>query len=221
MIIWPILALLFTGLEALSVWKGWRRMEYIAKPAVIISLIAWLIVSTGVKGIAFWFGLGLLFSLIGDVVLFFPQDSMFLAGLTVFLLTHIFYLIGLRQQLLTPTAWSLVLLSVILLNAVRLLRRIAFAMRARGMGRMVYPVIIYGLVVSLMLATAMSTLSNPAWKAGAAFLITVGASLFWISDLMLAWNKFVSPLKWGELPVIMTYQLGQTLLIAGVIQHLA
>ena len=221
MILWPILALLFAGLEALAVWKGWRRMEYIAKPAVIVSLIAWLFMSTGFQGNAFWFGLGLLFSLVGDVVLFFPQDSMFLAGLTAFLLTHIFYLIGLRQQLLTPTAWSLVLLSVILLNAVRLLRRITGAMRSKGMDQMVYPVIIYGLVVSLMLATAMSTLSDPAWKTAAAFLITAGASLFWISDLLLAWNKFVSPLKAGNLPIIIAYQLGQILLIAGVIQQLA
>lgn len=221
MIIWPILALLFAGLEAMAVWKGRRKVEYFAKPAVILSLMVWLFASTGLEGIAFWFGLGLLFSLIGDVALFFPQDSMFLAGLTAFLLTHILYLIGLRQQLLTPTAWSLVLLAVILLNAVRLLRRIAGAMRSKGMGQMVYPVIIYGLVISLMLATAMSTLSDPAWKAAAAFLITVGASLFWVSDLMLAWNKFVSPLKSGQLSIIMTYQLGQILLIAGVIQHLA
>jgi len=221
MILWPILALLFAGLEALAVWKGWRWVEYIAKPAVILSLIAWLFVSTGFQGIAFWFGLGLLFSLVGDVVLFFPQDSMFIAGLTAFLLTHISYLIGLRQQLLTPTAWSLVLLAVILLNAVRLLRRITGAMRTKGMSRMVYPVIIYGLVVSLMLATAMSTLSDPAWKAATAILITLGAALFWVSDLMLAWNKFVSPLKSGDLAIIMIYQLGQILLIAGVIQHLA
>ena len=93
-------------------------------------------------------------------------------------------------------------------------------MRTKGMGQMAYPVIIYGLVISIMLATAMSTLSDPAWKVGAAFLITVGASLFWVSDLMLAWNKFVSPLKGGELSIIITYQLGQILLIAGVIQHL-
>src|SRR5215471_17627426 len=102
MIILPILSLLFAGLEALAVWRGWRRVEYIAKPAVIVTLIAWLLVSTGFQGIAFWFGLGLLFSLVGDVILFFPQDSMFLTGLTAFLLTHLFYLIGLRQQLLTP-----------------------------------------------------------------------------------------------------------------------
>ena len=221
MILWPILALLFAGLETLAVRKGWRRVEYFAKPAVIVSLIAWLLVNAGFQGIAFWFGLGLLFSLLGDVLLLFPQGGMFIAGLIAFLLTHLCYLIGFRQQLLTPSAWSLVVLFIILLNAVRLLRRIAGAMRAKGMERMVYPVIVYGLVVSLMLSAAMTTISDPAWKVGTALLVSIGAFLIWISDLMLAWNKFVSPLKRGQLSIIVSYQLGQILLIAGVIQHLA
>jgi uncharacterized membrane protein YhhN len=219
MIIWLILALLFAGLEALAISKGWRRVEYIAKPAVIITLIAGLFVSTGLQGSAFWFGLGLLFSLLGDIFLLFPGDKMFLAGLVAFLLTHICYLFGFRQQMLAPSAWSLVLVFFILLNAVRLLRRLVGSMRASGWNRLVYPVIVYGLVISLMLFAAMSTLADHDWDVRAAFLVSMGAFLFWISDLMLAWNKFVSPTKGGRLAIVAAYHLGQISLIAGVIRQ--
>ncbi len=151
----------------------------------------------------------------------FPSEKMFLAGLIAFLLTHICYLIGFRQQMLAPSAWSLVLIVVILLNAVRLLRRIVASMRARGMHRMVYPVIVYGLVISLMLYAAMSTLSDQDWEVGAAFLVSAGAFLFWLSDLMLAWNKFVAPLRVGRLLTVAAYQIGQISLIAGVIRQFA
>ena len=54
---------------------------------------------------------------------------------------------------------------------------------------------------------------------GAALFVSLGAFLFWISDLMLAWNKFVTLLASGRLPIIVTYQVGQICLIAGVIIH--
>ena len=219
MIIWLILALLFAGVESLAIGKGWRRVEYIAKPAVILCLIAGLYIGTGLQGSAFWFGLGLLFSLLGDVALLSLSEKMFLAGLVLFLFTHICYLFGFRQQLFAPSAWSLVLVFVILLNAVRLLRRIVGSMRARGLNRLVYPVIVYGLVISLMLFAAMSTLSDQEWDMGAAFFVSVGAFLFWLSDLMLTWNKFVSPLKVGRLTAVAAYHVGQISLIAGVIRQ--
>ena len=219
MIIWLILAVLFAGLEALAIWKGRRRVEYVAKPAVILCLIAGLAVGTGLQGSAFWFGLGLFFSLLGDVILMSPSEKMFLAGLIVFLLTHICYLIGFRQQMVSPSAWSLVVISIILLNAVRLLRRIVGSMRTQGMNRLVYPVIVYGLVISLMLYAAMSTISDHSWNIGAALLVSGGAFLFWLSDLILAWNKFVSPLKIGWLSIVALYHFGQIGLIAGVIRQ--
>ena len=215
--IWLILAFIFAGLEGVAVWRGWRPIELIAKPAVILSLLIWLFVETGFQGDTFWFGIGLLFSLVGDVLLLF--DRMFLPGLVAFYLTHIFYLLGFKEQLLHPTAWSFILLFLILLNGVRLLRRIAGAMRAGGENQLVNPVVFYGLLISFMLYAAMSTIFDPAWTTGAAFFVSVGAFLFWISDLLLAWNRFVTPRTSGQVPIIVAYELGQIFLIAGVINH--
>jgi uncharacterized membrane protein YhhN len=110
-------------------------------------------------------------------------------------------------------------MAVIMLSGVRLLRRIVSSMHTRARQGLVKPVVFYGLLISLMLAAAMSTLSDPAWKAGAALLVSAGAFLFWASDLMLAWNKFVSPLQSGRIAIIVAYYLGQIGLIAGVISQ--
>lgn len=217
--IWLIFALVFAALEAIAVSKNLRNLEYVAKPAVMVCLFLWLYTSTGLQGNLFWFGIGLLFSLLGDGLLLVPQDRMFIPGLVAFLLTHICYLMGFREQLLQPTGWSLMLIAVIMLSGVRLLRRIVSSMRARDVHGLVMPVVFYGLLISLMLAAAMSTLSDPTWKAGAALLVSAGALLFWTSDLMLAWNKFVSPVQVGRIAIIVAYHLGQIGLIAGLINH--
>lgn len=215
------LALVLIGalLEAIAVRRNIHRLEFFAKPAVMIFLLIWLYVSTGLQGRALWFGVGILFSLIGDVALLSSSDRMFIAGLIAFLLTHVFYLIGFKDELLHFTAWSSILLLFIYVNGLRLLWRIVGAMRLQGQDTLAVPVVVYGLVISLMLYAAMSTMYGPQWKTSAAVLVSGGALLFWISDLILAWNKFVSPIKNGHFFNIIAYHLGQIGLIAGVINQ--
>lgn len=219
MSIWLSLALLFAVLEAIAVSKNIRQLEYIAKPAVMICLFLWLYASTGLQGQAFWFGLGILLSLIGDVLLMFSLDRLFLFGLVAFLFTHIFYLAGLREELIDITAWPLILVILIAFNAGYFLWRIAGAMRGKGQNKLIIPVILYGIVISVMLCAALATIDNPAWKASAALLTATGAFLFVTSDAILAWNKFVTPLKNGRTWNIALYHLGQIGLIAGVISQ--
>ncbi len=216
---WLVLALTAAFLEAIAVQKNMQRLEVFAKPAVMILLWIWLFASTGLHGNAFWFGFGILFSLLGDIVLLSHTDRMFVLGLVAFLLAHIFYLVGFKNELLNFTAWSTILILFIYVNGLRLLRRIVSAMQAHGRGALSIPVIVYGLVISLMLYAAMTTMYDPAWKTSAALLVTVGAILFWISDLILAWNRFVSPVQHGRVFNMITYHLGQIGLIAGVINQ--
>jgi uncharacterized membrane protein YhhN len=217
--IWLALTFSFALLEALAVSRNLPKLEYLAKPGVMVYLFLWLYFSTSLHGNTFWFGVGILFSLVGDVLLMNPTSTMFLFGLVAFLFAHIFYITGFREELITGSTWSLILLIVIVVNVTRLLRRIAVTMRAKGEHRLVVPVIVYGTVISIMLYAAMSTLYDPTWKTNAALFVSVGAFLFWISDLILAWSKFVSPIKNGRLFNIILYHLGQIGLIAGVISQ--
>ena len=219
MYLWLILALFFAALEAVAVAKDIRRLEYIAKPAVMAFLFLWLFTTTGLQGNAFWFGLGILFSLAGDVLLMLSLDRFFLLGLVAFLLTHIFYTIGFRDAATEMSAWSLIWLVLIAINVSRILRRITGAMRATDKVNLILPVIVYGTVISVMLYAAISTIYDQDWKTSAAFFVSLGAILFVASDVILAWDNFVSPVKNGRVWNILLYHLGQVGLIAGVISQ--
>jgi uncharacterized membrane protein YhhN len=144
---------------------------------------------------------------------------MFLLGVIAFLFAHIFYITGFREELTTFDGWSLVLALFITLSVGILMRRIVRAMRANGRNKLIGPVILYGMVISVMLYAAMSTMDDPAWKASAAFFASTGAFLFIASDAILAWMKFVSPVKNGRVWNIALYHLGQIGLIAGAISQ--
>ena len=211
-----ILAFIFAALESLALWKGQRQLEYIAKPAVMICLFIWLYLSVGLKGAPLWFGIGILFSLGGDIALLFI-DRFFILGLVSFLLGHVAYLIGFNTPLpQTTTVWSIGLAIVIGLGSVRVLRRIVGSIRAKGQKRLVVPVIIYGTVITLMLLAAMLTLFRLEWNATAALLVSFGAALFYFSDIVLAWHRFVSPIKNGRMLNIGMYHLAQIMIVVGV-----
>ena len=214
-----VLALAFAALESYALWKESKKLEYVAKPGVMVCLFVWLYLGTGLQGLTLWFGLGILISMVGDILLMISLDRMFIFGLIAFLLAHLAYLVGFQNELMEVTAWSAVLMLVLAVGAVRVMRRIVSAIRAKGQTRLVIPVIVYSTVITVMLYAAMTTLSNPKWTASASLLVGVGAFLFYLSDVILAWNKFVSPIKNGRIINIGLYHLGQIGLIAGVISQ--
>jgi len=198
-----------------AVAKGWRKVEIICKPATLILLFAWLCVQTHLEGVLVWFGAGALLSLAGDVFLMF-SDRWFVPGLAAFLLAHLGYIAGFNMPLpnVSPL-WSLGIAVVLGLGAARLLRRIVDGLAANNLRRLTGPVLLYGMVITIMLLSALLTLMRLDWKAGAALMVSAGAILFYFSDGILAWNKFVTPVKNGRLINMIAYHLGQILLIAG------
>lgn len=214
-----VVALIFAALEALALWKYWHRLEYIAKPAVMVVLFIWLLTSVGMNGALIWFGLGILFSLLGDVLLMISLDRMFLPGLVAFLLAHVAYVIGFNIPLPLFSAWSLIFAFMVGLGGTRIIRRIVDSLASSGNVRMRTPILIYSLVISLMLLSAMMKLTDITWSASASALVSLGALLFYLSDIVLAWNKFVAPIQHGRIYNIGLYHLGQITLIAGVIMQ--
>jgi len=66
-----------------------------------------------------------------------------------------------------------------------------------------------------MLFSALSTLIRDDWRILAAVSASSGALLFFISDTVLALNKFVAPIPNGRVIVMITYHLGQILIAMG------
>jgi uncharacterized membrane protein YhhN len=213
-----VAALMFAGVQSFALWKSMRWLQFIAKPAVMVILFIYLWISVGLVGAALWFGLGILSCLVGDVFLIW-DDRFFIFGLVSFLIAHIAYIIGFNSPPSPLTLWGLLLAVIVGLSGARLVRRILAAIVEKRQLRMRTPVALYGVVLTLMLLSAMLKLTDPSWGAGASALAGLGAFLFAASDVILAWNKFVSPIRNGRMLNIAIYHLGQILLAAGVVMQ--
>lgn len=211
-----VLAFVSALVDWAALTQGWKKTEYFAKPAVMIFLFAWLAAATKLEGALLWFGLGILLSLIGDLILLWWPDRGFLPGLFAFLLAHIAYIIGFSSEAVSPDFWDIILAVILMVSGVRILWRLVSALKSKGMNQLVTPVWIYGAAISIMLFFAMRTLTRPLWNAGASLLVSTGAFLFYISDVILAWNRFINPIRNGRLFNMAAYHLGQMALIVGV-----
>jgi uncharacterized membrane protein YhhN len=216
-----IIVLAVAVVEWIAVAKGWKKVETIAKPATMVALFLVLVqglVLTRFSSLPLiFFGVGILFSLAGDVFLML-SDRWFIAGLGAFLLAHVAYIVGFNLPLpVVSPLWSVGLALVLALSAGRVLRRIVAGLREKGLQRLAGPVVLYGTVITIMLLSAMLTLFRPDWPStAAAGLVSLGAFLFYFSDIILAWNKFVAPIRNGRVMNMVAYHLGQIALIAGV-----
>lgn len=213
-----VMALIIAVVDWYAVHTQNKKLEYFAKPGVMVALILWMLLNGGLSSTLIWFTLGLVFSMAGDIFLMLPRER-FIAGLVSFLLAHLMYIAGLNQ---TPPAVNLpaaIVAVLVALTWLRIYRSISAGLTASGNTALKYPVLAYSLVISVMLLSALLTLTGETWQPAAALLVSGGALLFFMSDTLLAWNKFVTPLRNGRLAVIVTYHLGQIMIALGAVLH--
>jgi len=216
---WMLLTL--AGAAAVVNWiaveRKWRLTIYISKPVVILALMAWLWLLSGWKGPLLWFGLALVFSLAGDILLLLPA-SFFLPGLGAFLLGHIAYVVALNRHA-PPANWTSLFLLLMGVGLVAwIYPKIRTGLRAKpGTSRMGPPVLAYSLVLTAMMLSAVLTLFRPEWNRPAAIITALGGILFFISDTLLAFDRFAAPIEHGHLLVMVTYHLAQIALVAGAL----
>jgi uncharacterized membrane protein YhhN len=215
------LSFVLAVVDWIAVAQAWKKLEYFAKPAMMVALLAFMFQNGGLSEGAVWFTLGLAFSLAGDVFLMLPKEQ-FIAGLVAFLIAHVAYIIGLRPSLslgLPSLLIALGLALLVALTAIQIYRRIAAGLKAGGKSSLRGPVLIYTVVISVMLFSAMLTLLSDDWFSVHALTVCVGAALFFLSDAILAWNKFVRPIRYGRLMNMSSYHLGQLLIALGAALH--
>jgi uncharacterized membrane protein YhhN len=98
--------------------------------------------------------------------------------------------------------------AVVAVALLTLARRIVSAVRASDEPALVAPVIAYVTVISSMVVSAFGT-GNP--------IAIGGALLFYASDALIAWNRFVQQVPQGRLAIMVTYHLGQTGLVLSLL----
>lgn len=205
------------GADWLATGKGWKMARRVTKPAALLAMLLWFTTVSQWQGRLVWFGLALVFSLIGDVSLLFPR-KLFYAGLAAFLVAHLAYITGLNPTLPRLNLTSLIPFVVLLVGMVGVARPLRRALKRSPMSRrMKIPVYLYSAVLSLMLFSALYTLLRPDWPPLAAILTSLGGALFFASDSLLGTARFIGPVRREDLLVIVSYHLGQLGLISGAL----
>lgn len=177
-----------------------KRLEYLTKPTAMVLLTGVALAldpAAGEGGRRAWFVLALLLSLAGDVFLMLPADR-FVAGLGSFLLAHIAYAAGFLVHPPDGAAVAIAALIVIVV-APTLAAPVVWSLR-RAHRELTAPVVVYMLVISTMVVLALAT--GIVWAG-------VGAVLFFVSDYLIARDRFIRHLPWAPLAIMVLYHLGQ------------
>ena len=218
---WTLLAvaMVVAVVDWVAVARGDARLEYLAKPGVLVALTAACAslpaAHTDLVDRKWWFVGALVLCLAGDVLLMLPRD-LFVAGLGAFLGGHVLYIVGFLQPPsppgVPPFAFSATGLAVAALVAVAVgsvpAVLIFRSLLRTGQRALVPPVAVY-LVVILTMAVIAANVGVPAALAGAV--------LFVASDTILALHRFVRPIPRGDVAVHVTYHLAQLLLVLSLV----
>lgn len=181
----------------------------------MIFLMLWTFQITHWSGGMIWFGLALVFSLLGDIALLL-SPRYFLAGVGAFFLAHLSYVIGFNQQP-APFALGPMIMAVLVgMSSARVFRVLRPGVTKVSHGkRIFFAISLYGLTLTLMLLFSLITLFRSDWAGSAAILSASGGILFYISDTLLGYDRFVRRIKHGQSYVHLTYHLGQIGLVTG------
>lgn len=190
--------------------RGARKQSYLFKPTatllVILVAMSAFLDATSDPSFTCMILVGLLFSLGGDVALLFQQKrKAFLMGLASFLLAHVVYALAFTGHE-TFSGRDIISLLILALAGAAFYRLIG-----SGLGRMRIPVIAYIVIISVMVNRALAALSSPAFTRTQALCIAVGALLFYLSDIILAANRFWKPIKRHRISLAF-YYTGQVLI---------
>jgi len=183
-----------------------QQQRQIFKPLASLSFILVGLTQTDGSPYANWIVMGLILGAIGDVLLL-PDDkpNWFLAGVGVFLLGHIAYIIAFHELIEFSDYTFIGIVPFMIGGAV-------YSQLWGHLGSMKLPVGLYVVIISLMVAAALTVYAVSTVSSDMKWVILVGAICFYFSDLAVAVDRFVKPwfnnAIWG-LPL---YYVGQLLL---------
>jgi uncharacterized membrane protein YhhN len=192
---------------------GWRLLT---KPLIIPGMVLYFTATIGAaNGFQQFILPALLFSWLGDVLLLFEDRAplFFLLGLGAFLTAHIFYCLFLWRIWKTERIQlhKMFGLGVLVYYAGLLL------LLWPHLGDLKIPVAVYGAVISGMLLLALHTVLL---RHKTARLLMPGAVLFVLSDSVLATARFMQPISFSGIIVMLTYGGAQLLLVTGALAYI-
>jgi uncharacterized membrane protein YhhN len=215
---WIILFLIITAADIFAIASGNEDLRWFTKTFIVPILFGFIFSSLAIikSFVHKWVMTALVFSWIGDVLLMAePYDSkFFIFGLISFLIAHICYIDFfqvVKKKEGVKTNLLLVLPVVVYYIAL-------IGLLFSHLGVLKIPVIVYGAVISAMLAFALHMAFIKYKDAGGSMML--GAILFILSDSVLAINKFYQPFQYADIIIMITYAFAQLFLVLGVIKYI-
>jgi len=161
-----------------------KKVEWIFKPLASTGFLGLSLESGALESdIGRIFFCALVLSWLGDVLLIPRTPKPFLAGLIAFLLGHIAFV---AAFVVSGPSWTTATLCLIPLTAISV--GVGWWMVPKAPEKMRVPVVAYTGVITLMVATA-----GGLWDHQFGHYILLAAFVFYLSDLSVAINRFVSP----------------------------
>jgi len=232
---WLAAAGILAVLDWVAVVQDARPLERVVKPLVLLAILLAAVAAEPIRpDVQRWLVLALACGLAGDLALVAERrtpvpvptgrdaprrprlaltapdergGAFFLVGLLAFLLGHLSYL---KAMLSYGTdrlsvAFGLALVLIVLLSFGY---RVIAGAHLLGGGRLTVGVVLY--VVALGSVVILGVGTAQLWIAG-------GVVLFAASDLLLAYDRFVQARAGAPVAVMITYHLGQALLLVGLV----
>jgi uncharacterized membrane protein YhhN len=201
------LAMVAAVCDWIAVHHEAKSLEYLCKPLTMVLLIGVaLTLDPDDPAVRAWFVAALALSLAGDVFLMLPKD-LFVFGLGAFLLGHLAYIVGMHVEGVDGLRLLIGILIVMGLLAV-IGTAILRGVRAGPDPGLAGPVVAYMFVISAMVASAIGV----GRVAG-----IIGAGLFYVSDTLIAWNRFLRETPHARVSIMMTYHLAQVALVLSLV----
>ncbi len=194
-------ALVFAALTIRAQATGSRIFIYIVRPLPILILIS-LVIEAGSGPSPFYLkslAAGLILSLAGDIFMM-VRKKKFKMGLICFFFAHIGYALAFFSVLKPPFSswptWPLLLYAVVIVG-------ILF----RHFQNMRTPVLLYIVAIITMARAAFEMAVQ--YPGPGPLAAATGAALFLISDSVLAFDRFLKPVKNAQTVILSTYFAAQ------------
>lgn len=201
----------------------WRRIKPFTKVLAMSLVILWTLTVSGWElDVLFYLLLfAQVFGLGGDFFLLFP-GRWFMWGLVSFLVGHLFYLtlLGIQIAKCLPSMemTASIVIGIIVILVVWLFYMVSFFRLMEPISSRAtlwIAVQIYAWILSGLTAAGFFLAILQQVQAWQLWLVPFGATLFTISDSLLAYNRFIRPVRLGQLWVRISYHLAQLSLAIG------
>ncbi|WP_306641614.1 lysoplasmalogenase [Sanyastnella coralliicola] len=165
-----------------------------------------------------FFILAQLFSWFGDILLLGSEnESYFIAGLSSFLIAQLLYALTFFKAVDTNFEQIVLRKYPLTLIIPVALSGTIFSILKNDVGEMMIPVLFYTFAITTMLLGGIAR-----WRKTSRYsfwFVALGAAIFMLSDTLIAFNRFHSPISYSDLYIMGTYGSAQLMLTLGIVAH--